>query len=1153
MRKILTVLLSVLFTFIYAGTISLVDREKNEKNVLEIRENYFEAEFNLSDLSYSSVTADGGKFTEISFEGSYFTTEPGSPKLPVYREMFMFPEGSEPVAEIISVNVKEVFLNDFKITEKIIPAQPSYSKSSLPAERKFILDKVSYERSGYSEKIMVKISKSGTMRGVSAGVLEIEPISYDPVRNSLKVYTGIKFRISYSGMKSDIRKARSEHFSPYFEPAFSSFINYIPQNTKSDLTSYPITYLIAANEVLQNNTKLEEFIAWKTQKGFSVVTQFFPSSATTATVDTWVEDQYQNLDPKPSFLLIIGDQSGTYVIPTEQNPPLGSAGNVSVSDLLYGVIGTTSSTNRIPSIYVGRFSVNDISELNAQIDKTIWYEKGQFESETADLSYLSNVMGVAGVDASYSRSHGDPHISYGMTYYFNDNYRIPLDGARANINPIEYLSNTSSLSTTDGEVVSHVSNGVAFYNYTAHGYNGGFADPTFTISNVNSLTNQGKYPLVIGNCCLTGSFRDTECFGESWLNAADKGAIGFIGASMSTYWDEDLAMGVGLAASSQFPPPLDTANPGMYDGNMKMNFPSQAGVKHVGLLAVERLGTGMTSSYWSSYHLFGDPSLMVYMGVPGENTVSHDPFMTPGETLFTVRALKNSYVGITDDEGTLHGAAIADETGTAVIDILPFSNGNAHITVTSQFKKPYFASIPVEQITGPYLVLNDHSLSTVMFGESGTLDIELKNIGTLSSQNVTVSAASQSEYISFTDSTESFGNIAESDSSKVVSALSYTISPTVPDQEDIRINITIYDDYSKSTYSSSINFVTSAPKLDIEEDMPYTITDPSDSAPINFRISNTGSADISDLKAVLTEINGLDVTITDPVFIQQLPSGSFADIGFRFTWNSESIISNVHAAKFNLLLSGNNGFINSDSLDVVLGLTDGFETGDFTYNNWLHSGEAPWTVDESNFYEGSYSAVSGDILDGQFSAISLNYNFAENSSVSFYTRVSSETNYDFLNFFIDHELKSRWSGEVSWKKVLYEIPEGNHTLSWKYEKDSSVSSGLDCGWIDNVVITGITDEKDEDQDHNTGLILFGNYPNPFNPVTDIRFFIDSENEVSLSVYNISGQLVKELVNGKLNAGMHIAEFNAAGFNSGMYFYILKVGNTKLSRKMILIK
>ena len=78
-----------------------------------------------------------------------------------------------------------------------------------------------------------------------------------------------------------------------------------------------------------------------------------------------------------------------------------------------------------------------------------------------------------------------------------------------------------------------------------------WADPGFRISHINALGNYGKYPLVIGNCCLTSTYDSAECFGETWLRAADKGAIGYIGGSNSTYWDEDYWWGVGYHASSQ--------------------------------------------------------------------------------------------------------------------------------------------------------------------------------------------------------------------------------------------------------------------------------------------------------------------------------------------------------------------------------------------------------------------------------------------------------------------------------------------------------------------------------------------------------------------------------------------------------------------------
>jgi hypothetical protein len=85
------------------------------------------------------------------------------------------------------------------------------------------------------------------------------------------------------------------------------------------------------------------------------------------------------------------------------------------------------------------------------------------------------------------------------------------------------------------------------------------------------------------------------------------------------------------------------------------------------------------------------------------------------------------------------------------------------------------------------------------------------------------------------------------------------------------------------------------------------------------------------------------------------------------------------------------------------------------------------------------------------------------------------------------------------------------------------------------------------------ITLSQNYPNPFNPETLISFSLPEEEQVKLSVFNSEGQLVKELVNGKKSAGNHNINFNAADFNSGIYFYTFEAGKTKLSQKMLFVK
>jgi hypothetical protein len=74
------------------------------------------------------------------------------------------------------------------------------------------------------------------------------------------------------------------------------------------------------------------------------------------------------------------------------------------------------------------------------------------------------------------------------------------------------------------------------------------------------------------------------------------------------------------------------------------------------------------------------------------------------------------------------------------------------------------------------------------------------------------------------------------------------------------------------------------------------------------------------------------------------------------------------------------------------------------------------------------------------------------TSLSFYWKVSSESGYDFLRFYIDSVLQYSISGTVDWTQRNYALGAGSHVLTWTYAKDESLNSGFDCGWVDHVSI-----------------------------------------------------------------------------------------------------
>ena len=86
-----------------------------------------------------------------------------------------------------------------------------------------------------------------------------------------------------------------------------------------------------------------------------------------------------------------------------------------------------------------------------------------------------------------------------------------------------------------------------------------------------------------------------------------------------------------------------------------------------------------------------------------------------------------------------------------------------------------------------------------------------------------------------------------------------------------------------------------------------------------------------------------------------------------------------------------------------------------------------------------------------------------------------------------------------------------------------------------------------------GFELKQNYPNPFNPATEISFTLPENNFVTLKVYDVSGRLVKTLVNDFRTAGNYKVSFDGGGISSGIYFYKLESGQFTDVKKMILVK
>ena len=132
-------------------------------------------------------------------------------------------------------------------------------------------------------------------------------------------------------------------------------------------------------------------------------------------------------------------------------------------------------------------------------------------------------------------------------------------------------------------------------------------------------------------------------------------------------------------------------------------------------------------------------------------------------------------------------------------------------------------------------------------------------------------------------------------------------------------------------------------------------------------------------------------------------------------------------------------------------MVEHFETDDFGLFDWQMDPYYPWTITTSNPYEGPYCMVSGGSgVANVVSNMTVTVNIPADGEMSFWGKISCESNWDYGYFYIDSIQKGSYTGDGNWGEKKFEITAGEHTFQWRYTKDGSVNSNDDCFYVDYI-------------------------------------------------------------------------------------------------------
>jgi len=247
----------------------------------------------------------------------------------------------------------------------------------------------------------------------------------------------------------------------------------------------------------------------------------------------------------------------------------------------------------------------------------------------------------------------------------------------------------------------------------------------------------------------------------------------------------------------------------------------------------------------------------------------------------------------------------------------------------------------------------------------------------------------------------------------------------------------------------------------------------------NITVSGTVTEEGTGMPLENVKIEIIDSGLA-PVFTNSSGSYSISDVP-QTTQNIKAYLAGYTSVIQNVDIS------TTTVVDFTLSISNAISFESEVPSIFTFAGNLPWTRVTPEAYDGDYSMKSGNISDNQTSVMQTELNITAAGDISFYKKVSSESGYDKLNFYIDGTLKDTWSGTIDWSQESYPVTTtGLHTFKWVYSKDGSVSNGSDCAWVDYI-------EFPQYEEPATYTVTF-NVSDGTNPIQNAAVTFNSQNK-----------------------------------------------------------